>query len=213
MKTQRGVTLIVVLVLLLLVTLGGVEIMRGAKFQQLIVNTYEEKELVFQAAETALRWVEDNVVSTTAYGNLDFEDGCGGGGGGGNCFNAACVNGLCDTVTYPFPAGGGANIINCQPDGSRVWEDPAKWLNANALNVLVARNAGLPMTVTAQYLIEFRCYVQNVADPSEDLGTGKRDATEWAEYYRITVQVNGITLDDGTERGSPVMLQSTVKKN
>ncbi len=208
MKPQRGVTLIIALIFLLLITLGGISMMQEAKTQQVIVNTFEEKEVSFQAAETALRTVE-GIVEATAFTTADFLNGC----AGVNCFSNNCANGLCSTVTYL----NAANVQHCTTNGTRVWENPAQWANAVTLPAItVTRSTGGDSVVfNPRYLIEFRCYVPNVASPTPaTIPLNNLVNSEWSEYYRITVRVDGSDNAAGASlRDAPVVLQSTYRKN
>jgi len=210
MNAQRGVTLIVALIFLLLISLGGISLLQGAKSQQSIVNTYEEKEISFQAAETALREAEDFVGSTN-FTATDFITTCVATLGIDACFNPACTNGLCRTVSFTNTT----LVSNCSTNGTRVWETPANWANARPLTVTVNRtDEATPKTVVfnAEFLVEFRCFVPNTSPLTLPVTTASN--IEWSEYYRITVRVTGSDNVAGTNaRQSPVMLQSTFRKN
>ena len=79
-RRQKGVALVVALVLLLVVTVLGLASMRGTVLQErMTANTYD-RSLAFQAAEAALRegerWVMENPPKPTA-GACDGAGTCG----------------------------------------------------------------------------------------------------------------------------------------
>lgn len=54
-RQQRGISLLVVLVLLLIMTLLGLAILRGTMLEERMAGNMYERSLAFQAAESALR--------------------------------------------------------------------------------------------------------------------------------------------------------------
>lgn len=63
-RTERGVSLLIVLVLLLVMTLLGLAILRGTMMEERMTANMYERSLAFQAAESALRAGE--VIAATA---------------------------------------------------------------------------------------------------------------------------------------------------
>ena len=192
---QEGMALIIVLAFLLVLTVIALASVRGIGVQVDMANNFEAASVSFQAAEEALRRAED-IVETTAFDDNDFWDGA----VGDNNFNADCTLGLCDTVNFIDGQPGS----NCRVEPTKVWVDDAMWANAGVFDVDFNRTAVANesvVTLQAKYLIEFRCYVKKVAE------VGAWSSDEWAEYYRITVKV------DGPNGKAPVMLQSTFRKN
>ncbi|MDP5208468.1 pilus assembly protein [Microbulbifer sp. 2205BS26-8] len=61
---QRGATLLVGLVILLLMTFIGLAAMRGSGMQELMAGNMRDRQLAFQAAEAALREAENRVLNT-----------------------------------------------------------------------------------------------------------------------------------------------------
>ena len=61
-KRQRGVALVVVLILLLIVTLLGLASMRGALLEERMSGNLYDRSLSFQAAERALREAQERIV-------------------------------------------------------------------------------------------------------------------------------------------------------
>jgi len=60
-KSQRGVAIVVALVLLVVVTLVGLAAVRGTIMQQKMTANFYDREVAFQAAEAALRQGEADV--------------------------------------------------------------------------------------------------------------------------------------------------------
>jgi type IV pilus assembly protein PilX len=80
-RHQRGISLIVSLVLLVLVTLIAVGSMRGVLLQTRMSGTTHDRSLAFQAAEAALREAERRAATATS---ADFP-------------GAGCASGYCAT--------------------------------------------------------------------------------------------------------------------
>ncbi|WP_288132565.1 PilX N-terminal domain-containing pilus assembly protein [Microbulbifer sp.] len=65
MYHQRGMTLIVGLIMVLLMTLVGMAAIRGSGMQEIMAGNMRDRNLAFQAAEAALREGEDDVAGDT----------------------------------------------------------------------------------------------------------------------------------------------------
>jgi len=79
---QRGVALLVVLMLLLVMTLLGLASLRGSIMEERMSANLFDRSLMFQAAEAALREGEDFAANTKP-----------------GQYTAACTNGLCTAPT------------------------------------------------------------------------------------------------------------------
>lgn len=184
-------TLVVSLFFLLIITLGAVSAMKITGVDERMTANYRDRQVTFQIAEAALveaeAWVENNDFPIT-----DLYDGC----TGNNCFNANCLNGLCDTKT--FSASSDCTVTADTPwsNNLNVWESG----RYRTVNITFGSES-----VSAKYIVEFRCYIpydlENNPEPSDT-----PPSANWSEYYRITV------LSEGGTDGSRVMLQSTYKK-
>ncbi|USD22093.1 pilus assembly PilX family protein [Microbulbifer variabilis] len=62
-KQERGATLLVGLVMLLLMTFIGLAAIRGSGMQELMAGNMRDRQLAFQAAESALRVAEENIIT------------------------------------------------------------------------------------------------------------------------------------------------------
>jgi type IV pilus assembly protein PilX len=193
---QKGVTLIVSLVILLIMTIIGLQGISSTTLEERMARNYRDSQLSFQAAETALRDAEE-LVNTTSFvmGN----------------YSSTCVNGLCFNGTAPgtCPAANPGGIVS-----GNTLIDPsytqAHWLNpavmGTAGNYIVYSGTITGVFAQPRYIIEFRCYVQ--ADPAASAPDAATYGltNEWAEMYRITA------LGFGASDNSRTMLQSTFKK-
>ncbi len=97
-KRQRGVALLVVLMLLLVVTLLGLAAMRGTLLQERMAMNVYARGVAFQAAEAALRQAENRASTLSQAVFNSVADG-------------ACSNGLCKPAA----------------DGSAAWETNGFW--------------------------------------------------------------------------------------
>ncbi|WP_182334089.1 pilus assembly PilX family protein [Stenotrophomonas acidaminiphila] len=70
-RAQRGITLLVVLVLLLILSVLGIAILRSSAMQERMSANMRDRSLAFQGAETALRYAQDVVLA----GNSAWEAG------------------------------------------------------------------------------------------------------------------------------------------
>jgi type IV pilus assembly protein PilX len=95
---QSGVTLLVVLVLLIVISMLGVAVMRSSGMQESMSANLRDRALAFQAAETALRVAQEDVlggadIEDLQYGKTLAELG------------VTCAGrGICDATAVPAPA-------------------------------------------------------------------------------------------------------------
>lgn len=74
-KRQRGAVLIISLIMLLVLTIIGVTGMRTTVLEEKMAGNMNDKNLAFQAAETALRDGEDTIESLVATSSFDGSSG------------------------------------------------------------------------------------------------------------------------------------------
>lgn len=169
---QRGVVLIVALVLLLVVTLLGVAVMSGAALDMKMASNSQERQQAFNAAEAALSYAESSLMQA-GYPQP-------------NAFDSACDNGYCfQGVNATNPAS--CNVV---PLSGTIPNDPWKLSSNLVWGASNSTKHRTPPNSTAQYIIEFRCYVGS----SSDL------------LYRITAYGSSSTGN------ANVMLQSTFRR-
>lgn len=100
---QRGVSLLVVLVLLVVTSILGIAVLRSSAMQERMSANMRDRSLAFQAAETALRYAQAQVLGNVALEDLQY----------GKTLTelrnsgkpAGCTaNGICDATTSPVEA-------------------------------------------------------------------------------------------------------------
>lgn len=69
---QRGISLVVVMVLLVAVSLLGIAVLRSSAMQERMSANLRDRNLAFQSAEAALRYAQEDVLGGLA--DLDDED-------------------------------------------------------------------------------------------------------------------------------------------
>lgn len=179
---QRGVVLIVALVLLLVVTLLGVAVMSGASLDMKMTNNSQERQQAFNAAEAALSQAEAFLMNTepavTAYDS--------------SCTNGLCFFGVSPDVPTSCRVIPTSNVIPNDP-----WSDTTLDVWNGTSKNRTATTISADVTVTAKYIIEFRCYV-----PDAESGTSNGN-----KFFRITAR--GYSAAGNAQ----VMLQSTFRKS
>lgn len=197
-KKQQGVILVVSLLILLVVTLLGTAAMQSTGLEFRMAKNTQERQQVFQATETALRRIEqdldDNPYSKTQLDSNNCSSG------DTDCFDDTCAGGLCFF---------GSNIGNqaaCEPLSGTInplpiwsakrspvtWDTPTMYrtLTAADLNTDTGNN-----DISVDYIVEFICFADTL------LGTVATDSGD--AFYRITALGKS-----GNERVK-VMLQTT----
>lgn len=123
---QRGVALLVVLILLLVMTLLGLASLRGSLMEERMSAGLYDRSLGFQATEAALREAE----ALIAGGTLVFPAG-------------GCLAGLC-----------GERTAMTNADLAR-WSDPAvAWRNSTVALAVDSDGDGTSIATTPQFIIE-----------------------------------------------------------
>lgn len=189
-KTQRGAVMVVALLILLVLTVLGVAGMSATTLEERMAGNSRDREIAFQAAETALRegeaFVDANVFTnlpTDPYNPL-----------AGNDFSSTCTGGFADGLCSPAQAG--------SPD---IWESGSAvgvWTNA-------ARHRSATTTLkytkeAPQYIIE---YIGPQVIPPETAVTCAANPSPCPQMFRITALATGGTTN------ARVMLQSVFKKS
>ena len=162
--TQKGIVMVVALVMLVLITLLGLTSVRTLTIEEKMASNSYDRNIAFQSAETVLREAE-NIAGTQA---LPANGPNGGFPGTAMVCNApnngSCTNGLCST---PDPT--------CTPR----WEDATftGWQTATpAISATLAGNA-------PQYIIE---YLGNTFECEP----GSPSTSTDCKRYRITARSN-----------------------
>ena len=186
-KRERGVTLIVVLLLLLVMTLLGLASLRGTLLEERMSAATYDRGIAFQQAETALREAEAKIAEA---GTKNLGIG----------FNCSAVGVICATVPVNAYTG---NIGGCAANTQNCW--------LNATGSALANAAGTP-----QYYIEFMAQADtSSADQlgfetsANALQYGGAGGVPLSRYYRITARSSDPSV---TSNRSVVVLQSTIER-
>jgi type IV pilus assembly protein PilX len=181
-RRQRGVALVVALVLLLVITLMGLASMRGTSLQERMSANMYDRSLAFQRAEAALRGAETAITSNWQIAALGGED-C------SNPLAAACR--LVPANTFAAVTG------------------PA-WTNVTSVhNVNEDLTPGTPQYLI-QFMGTGLAPSNYGLDANADFDNyGNAYPPDNVAYYRVTARSSSPA--DAGER-SVVVLQSTVKR-
>lgn len=183
---QRGVVIIVSLVLLFVMTVLGVSTLKSSSLELRMVTNTKARQHAFQAAEAALK-VAENSLELAGYNEALVKD-CA--SNDVTCYDDQCAGGLCFFGVF----GGAQTAGQCRtqdalnPRAVSPWADPGLdvW-NTNGKNI----DAGIAgVEAGAQYIIEFQCFFENPDGA-------------YSVVYRITA------LATSLNGRSQVMLQST----
>lgn len=190
-QKQRGVVLIVCLVILAIVTVLGVTAVESTGLEMKMAANTQQQQAAFNAAETTLRQVEFNI-SDVGYSRADLQDDC----VGVDCFDSTCTKGLCFAGTWAaadFQKD--CDRYGGTPPVVQVWEDPALdvWNDASKHETVAITGN----TSDGQYIVEFLCFID------APVGSGEVDTDTGDALYRITAVG---TSESGRSR---VMVQST----
>ena len=66
-RHQSGISLVVVLILLVAISILGVAVLRSSAMQERMSANQRDRSLAFQAAETAMRYAQENVLGAGAW--------------------------------------------------------------------------------------------------------------------------------------------------
>lgn len=194
LQKQRGVVLIVCLVILTVVTLLGISAIESSGMEMKMVTNTQERQLAFNAAETTLRQVE-STIQAVGYSRIELQSGC----VGASCFNNTCANGLCFVGQWLVsdPQDQCLRYTTANPPTVQVWEDPALdvWETAARHGtVAIAGNGN-----DGRFIIEFLCFIEPPGSTTAIAGdTGD-------VLYRITA------MGSSNSGRSEVVLQSTYR--
>jgi len=180
---QRGVALVVALVLLLVATLIGLAGVRGTNLQERMSANMYDRSLAFQRAESALRAAEDAITTTWVITDL----------GGVDCTGAGVV---CNVIPDDTFTAGATPNPNWQavPDVNNVNNDKTPGRPQYFIQFMGTGSAESD-------------YGQDANAGSGSYGEGGTGAM--VAYYRITARSSSPA--DVSDRAM-VVLQSTVKR-
>jgi len=196
MKTQeRGNTLLVSLILLLIFSLIGLSSVNNVAFNQAMASKHKDTDLAFHVAEAVLSEGEAYVESLSPSLNGDnFDGSC----SGSNCFTSTCTNGRCFNGSHSE-----GDWCDLDEPSLPLAYDKDLWERAGSYRESEINFPGL--TVKPRYIVEFLCYVQSTNSgptPPDDINY---NPTDWAYLFRVT------SYAVGKDTSSKTILQSTYK--
>lgn len=163
--TQRGATLIVALILLLILTLVGVAGMQDTTLQEKMVGNMRDRNLAFQAAEAGLRGGEKYLQSATLPGFANA----------GGLLNARYPNtGATNTVP-----------VTLRPGDPAFWDAYPWATNSRAYSTTFSE-----LTAAPRYVVEEVPMVVAPIGESMKFGILKE-----IKSYRVTARASGGTTD------------------
>ncbi len=179
-RKQRGVVLVVGLLLLMVMTILGVSSLSTIGLEERMSANAYDRSIAFQAAEAALREGEQVALTQSQNGNNGFVNGGIYSPTPGQCGNSPCQNGLC---SQPDP--------NCT----------VRWLDSGFTSWSPTQTLMLgSLAGTAEYFVEYlgTGYPCNPSDTTTNLN---------CKRYRITARSRRVD-GNGNPIGAEVMLQS-----
>lgn len=185
-QNQNGALLVITLIMLVIISMLGMSTMGTTGLEMQMSNNSRNQQASFEAAEYTLSWVENNIQETSFTNANLTNSNC-----GAICFDDTCTGGYC------FRGVDADSWNQCEIDDSDpdpytevdIWDDSS-----------YHRTLTIPNTsITAKYIIEFRCYTS--LDPTLEM-----DVTNFTRVFRITAYTVG---EGGRAR---TMLRSTMKE-
>ena len=173
MKKQRGITLAIVLIMLLIITVLGVASIRGATTQERMTGNFYDRTLAMQAAESALRAGFRLVTESNTPPDVAI-----------NCTES--TEGRCAAVPVTAFTGGTA------ADG---------WSNAAKINTDLSASSSPQYLIQKIALIQNGAGSSST-DDAFDLGIGYRDRgipTSTTSIYRIIARSRVPTSDSNND--------------
>lgn len=180
LHSQRGATLLVALVMLIVMTLLGLASIRGTSMQEKMGANMYDRSLAFQAVESALREAEASITVTTTVTNSN---------------GLYCLPGgtppLC-AISAPAPASGEEGSEESTPaapayaerwnDSTTQWRQATTWWGQidTAMKARLSDNSNTPPEFIIEYMGEFE----------DGTGCGRRGSTACrGPRYRITARM------------------------
>ncbi|KAF1720768.1 pilus assembly PilX family protein [Pseudoxanthomonas wuyuanensis] len=179
--SQRGASLVIVLILLLVMTLLGLAVLRSTLLEERMSANLFDRSLSFQAAESALRDAEAQIKAASLAGNIIG-------------FNCSATGTVCPSV----PINATTGTAGCTGSGQYCW--------SNAATIDQDLSPGVPqyyIEYMGQYTNEDDLKLGSSANAAQYGGTG---GVPLQHFYRITARSQN---PSGSDR-SVVVLQSNV---
>ena len=214
MNKQKGATLIVALVLLVIVSLFGIAGMRGTTLEMKMIASARDRAMAFEAAESTLRLVEGQLLEAET--NMEaikaYKPDCAGAAEGApenSGRKGYCFSGEFD-IDEPYTT---CTILPSDiTEFSPVWDSENNWSGENGnfetQEVSVAEgDAETAETINTKYFVEFMCFTLRDAGAQATLDDRENGdgSLIYMPLYRVTA------LAEGLGQRARVMSQSMVK--
>lgn len=111
-RDQRGVSLVIVLILLIVMSVLGIAVLRSSSMQERMSANLRDRNLAFQAAETALRVAQQDVLGNAAISDLQYGKTLAEMRAAGKAVTCA-ADGICDQTVVPVET----PVAKTAPDG------------------------------------------------------------------------------------------------
>lgn len=109
-RRQHGISLVIVLILLIVMSVLGLAVLRSSAMQERMTANLRDRNLAFQAAETALRVAQQDVLGNAAISDLQYGMTLAEMRAAGKPVFCS-ANGICDATTGETP------VAKTAPDG------------------------------------------------------------------------------------------------
>ena len=162
---QNGSALLVSLILLAILTLGGLAAISSSSLEEKVTGNVKDLQTAFRMGEATLlnaeAFLQKNQSNISHFTN--------------NCDQGLCFNGIVsDSVTH------------CRTNNASPWRNESLWLDNTRTRLFTMSVNNIQLT--ARYIIEFLCYVPKVpSGPTADVA----NIHDWAQLFRVTVKANG----------------------
>ena len=165
---QRGISLVIVMIFLVILSVLGVSAMQSSALGSRVARNEADRTLAFQAAEAALRDGEldvknlkaDNTVCVAAAAGCRVENISRGDG-----FGTSCTLGLCDSRAF----------------GTPVWEDASRWATGSVSIAYGTYTAAAALPVVSRqprYILEYFPLGDSVIYRITAVGFGANTSTQ-----------------------------------
>lgn len=111
-RRQHGISLVIVLILLIVMSVLGLAVLRSSAMQERMTANLRDRNLAFQAAETALRVAQQDVLGNAAISDLQYGKTLAEMRAAGKPVTCA-TDGICDQSVTP----GETPVAKTAPDG------------------------------------------------------------------------------------------------
>jgi type IV pilus assembly protein PilX len=172
---ERGVILVVTMLMLMVISLVGVATMQNSAVEESITGSLQDQTLALQAAEAAMRDAWFDIQNTCASSSSNCTLRTGGIVGGTNFGDASSTSGTCSSTGLCMPSG-------TYPNYGQI--SVSNWSSLNPVTYGTYTMSAAPnpsnLSQQPQYVIEAMC------SPDSTVSVGGVGCPRW--YYRVTAR-------------------------